>query len=117
MRQLLRFLSRNPSQKEIELGIQALKTGDGEKAKMAAALAEYEKTIPAKQAPSIAMVVASVPQYLSSALKRTFFIGPHRSQGLTGLSRGTPFPDLLSASRVVQRLIGVQDGACCEKST
>ena len=46
----LRFLSRNPSPREIELGVQALKTGEGEKAKVGALLAEYEKTIPARQA-------------------------------------------------------------------
>ncbi len=46
----LRFLARKPTEKELKLGIDALSAAAAEQAKAAAALTEYEKTIPAKQA-------------------------------------------------------------------
>ena len=46
----VRFLARNPTEQEIKLGLDALKGSAVEYDKAAAALAEYEKTIPAKQA-------------------------------------------------------------------
>ena len=46
----VRFLARKPTEKELALGIEALKAAAEDQAKAAAALAEYEKTIPAKQA-------------------------------------------------------------------
>ncbi len=45
----LRFLARNPTEQEIKLGTEALKGSAAEHDKAAAVLAEYEKTIPAKQ--------------------------------------------------------------------
>jgi hypothetical protein len=46
----VRFLARKPTEKELALGIEALKAAATDQAKAAAALAEYEKTLPAKQA-------------------------------------------------------------------
>jgi len=46
----VRFLARNPTPQEIQLGLNALKGSAAEHDKAVAALAEYEKTIPAKQA-------------------------------------------------------------------
>ncbi len=46
----VRFLARKPTEKELVLGVEALKAAAADQAKAAAALAEYEKTIPAKQA-------------------------------------------------------------------
>jgi hypothetical protein len=46
----LRFLARKPTEKELALGKEALAAAASDHAKAAAALAEYEKTIPAKQA-------------------------------------------------------------------
>jgi hypothetical protein len=46
----VRFLARKPTEKELALSIDALKAAATDQAKAAAALAEYEKTIPAKQA-------------------------------------------------------------------
>ncbi|MCI0358060.1 MAG: DUF1549 and DUF1553 domain-containing protein [Planctomycetaceae bacterium] len=46
----IRFLARKPTEKELTLGVDALQAAAAEQAKAAAALAEYEKTIPAKLA-------------------------------------------------------------------
>jgi hypothetical protein len=46
----VRFLARKPTAEELKLGIEALQAAAGDHAKAAAALAEYEKQIPAKQA-------------------------------------------------------------------
>ena len=46
----LRFLARKPTEQELKLGIEALKAAAADQAKAAAALAEYEKQLPAKQA-------------------------------------------------------------------
>jgi hypothetical protein len=46
----LRFLGRKPSEQELKLGIEALQAAAADQGKAAAALAEYEKQIPAKQA-------------------------------------------------------------------
>jgi hypothetical protein len=46
----IRFLARKPSAKELELGKGALAAAATDHAQAAAALAEYEKTLPAKQA-------------------------------------------------------------------
>ena len=46
----LRFLARKPTEKELALSIDALKAAAADQATAAAALAEYEKTLPAKQA-------------------------------------------------------------------
>lgn len=46
----VRFLARKPTEKELALSIDALKAAATDQAKVAEALAEYEKTIPAKQA-------------------------------------------------------------------
>lgn len=45
-----RFLGRMPTEKELSLGAEALKGSAAEHDKAVAALAEYEKTVPAKQA-------------------------------------------------------------------
>ena len=45
----LRFLARKPTDKELALGVEALKAAAADHAKATAALAEYEKTLPAKQ--------------------------------------------------------------------
>ncbi len=45
----LRFLARPPTAAEIEVGRQALKMAAGDSTKAAAALAEYEKQLPARQ--------------------------------------------------------------------
>jgi hypothetical protein len=49
-RVFLRFLARKPTERELKLGIDALAAAAADHAKAAAALADYEKTIPAKQA-------------------------------------------------------------------
>ncbi|MDX1947597.1 MAG: DUF1549 and DUF1553 domain-containing protein, partial [Pirellulaceae bacterium] len=46
----LRFLGRQPTEQELKLGVEALSAAAGDGAKAAAALAEYEKQLPAKQA-------------------------------------------------------------------
>jgi hypothetical protein len=46
----VRFLARKPTEKELTLGVEALAAAAEDQAKAAAALAEYEKTLPAKQA-------------------------------------------------------------------
>jgi hypothetical protein len=46
----LRFLARKPTENEVQLGIDALKAAADDHAKVAEALAEYEKQIPEKQA-------------------------------------------------------------------
>jgi hypothetical protein len=46
----VRFLARKPSATERKLGIEALQAAAADQAKAAAALAEYEKQLPAKQA-------------------------------------------------------------------
>jgi len=46
----VRFLARKPSASELKLGVEALQAAATEQAKAAAALAEYEKQLPAKQA-------------------------------------------------------------------
>jgi hypothetical protein len=46
----LRFLVRKPTEKELTLGVEALSAAAADQAKAAAALAEYEKALPAKQA-------------------------------------------------------------------
>jgi hypothetical protein len=46
----LRFLARLPSESELKLGLESLKGSADEHAKAVAALAEYEKTVAAKQA-------------------------------------------------------------------
>ena len=46
----VRFLARMPSESELKLGLESLKGSADEHQKAVAALAEYEKTLPAKQA-------------------------------------------------------------------
>jgi hypothetical protein len=46
----VRFLARKPTEKELTLGVEALAAASADHAKAAAVLAEYENTIPAKQA-------------------------------------------------------------------
>ncbi len=46
----VRFLARQPNATELKLGIEALQAAAADQAKAAAALAEYEKQLPAKQA-------------------------------------------------------------------
>jgi hypothetical protein len=46
----LRFLARKPTETELKVGLEAMKLAKGDEAKAAAALAEYEKQLPAKQA-------------------------------------------------------------------
>ena len=46
----VRFLARKPNATELKLGIEALRAAAADQAKAAAALAEYEKQLPAKQA-------------------------------------------------------------------
>jgi hypothetical protein len=46
----VRFLARKPTAEELKLGVEALQAASAEHEKAAAALAEYEKTLPAKQA-------------------------------------------------------------------
>ena len=46
----MRFLARKPHASELKLGVEALQAATADQAKSAAALAEYEKQIPAKQA-------------------------------------------------------------------
>ena len=46
----VRFLARKPTRAELKLGVEALKAAAADHAKAAAALAEYEKQLPAKQA-------------------------------------------------------------------
>ncbi|HEX5105230.1 MAG TPA: DUF1553 domain-containing protein, partial [Pirellulaceae bacterium] len=46
----VRFLARKPTEQELKLGVEALRAAAGDQAQAAAALAEYEKQIPAKQA-------------------------------------------------------------------
>jgi hypothetical protein len=46
----LRFLARKPTEKELALGVEALKAAAADHAKVVATLAEYEQTLPAKQA-------------------------------------------------------------------
>jgi len=46
----VRFLARKPTEAELKLGAEALKAAAGDHAKAAAALADYEKLVPEKQA-------------------------------------------------------------------
>lgn len=46
----IRFLARKPSEQELKLGVEALQAATADQGKAAAALAEYEKQVPAKQA-------------------------------------------------------------------
>src|SRR5205823_7018661 len=46
----VRFLARKPMASELKLGVEALKAAADDHAKAVAALAEYEKQIPEKQA-------------------------------------------------------------------
>jgi hypothetical protein len=46
----VRFLARKPTSQELKLGVEALKAAAADQAKAAAALSEYEKQLPAKQA-------------------------------------------------------------------
>jgi hypothetical protein len=46
----LRFLARKPTESELKLGMEALKAAAGDHAKAVAALADYEKQVPEKQA-------------------------------------------------------------------